>query len=81
MDVVWASPSIHPFYDFIHLFEFTETEMYRSADFKITWMQSGYLHMDGDEDWVLDGDFLSAPASILLRFTKSDICWVWVTRR
>nr|GLL49867.1 metalloendoproteinase 2-MMP-like [Ipomoea trifida] len=26
---------------------------------------SGHLHMDGDEDWVLDGNFLNAPASIL----------------
>nr|GMC71637.1 ACT domain-containing protein DS12, chloroplastic [Ipomoea batatas] len=27
---------------------------------------SGHLHMDGDEDLVLDGDFLSTPTSILL---------------
>nr|GMD42049.1 putative late blight resistance protein homolog R1B-8 [Ipomoea batatas] len=33
---------------------------------RLTWMPSGHLHMDGDEDLVLDGDFLSTPASILL---------------
>nr|GLL27145.1 metalloendoproteinase 2-MMP-like [Ipomoea trifida]GLL31052.1 metalloendoproteinase 2-MMP-like [Ipomoea trifida] len=27
---------------------------------------SGHLHMDGDEDLVLDSNFLSTPASILL---------------